>query len=170
MYKKMVIISTFILIIYFFTSSFHPLIAYKTEQEIFYKSSTNISEESAEIMPLNNDESLNILEIPSLSFYEVFPSNQTVDQGIAILEQTESITILAAHSGSGPLAIFTPLEYLKIGNEINWNHQTYQVFNIYYTLKDGDIELSLLDNSTYLILSTCSQLKKGQQLVIMAKK
>lgn len=122
------------------------------------------------ISPVTNDIDFHTLEIPSISLFQTFPDNQTVEKGITILENSTHLTILAAHSGSGPMAIFTPIELLQIGDEIVWNQESYLISDVYYTLKDGDIDLSLSNQFQYLVLTTCSQRQKGKQLVIIAKK
>lgn len=122
------------------------------------------------ITAISNDVELFTLEIPSISFFQTFPLNQNVENGIAVLENNTNLTILAAHSGTGPIAIFTPIEMLKVGSEILWNQQTYLVSNVFYTPKDGDIDLSLSDQFRYLVLTTCSQIQKGMQFVVIAKK
>ena len=76
------------------------------------------------ISPVTNDIDFHTLEIPSISLFQTFPDNQTVEKGITILENSTHLTILAAHSGSGPMAIFTPIELLQIGDEIVWNQES----------------------------------------------
>lgn len=122
------------------------------------------------ISTIARDTQLNTLIIPSISLSQAFPDYQSVENGIAILKNSTHLTILAAHSGSGPNAIFTPIERLTVGDEIQWNQTSYIVSDLYYTLKDGDIELSLTDHFQYLILTTCSQKQKGKQFVVIAKK
>lgn len=173
MYKKKLIIACLFLLLAW--NYLNPAISTKNYNLSIPTFPTKITELEKEqsITPLLNTaekEVLNTLEIPSISFIESFPSNLTVEEGIAILEESDSIIVLAAHSGNGPLAIFTPIEFLKIGASIIWNSNTYTISNIYYTAKDNEIELSLLNSEQYLILTTCSQLQKGKQLVIIAKK
>lgn len=173
MYKKKLIIAClFLLLAWNYLTPTASTKNYNLSVPTFPTKIAELEEVQSSTPLLNEDkmEGLNTLEIPSISFFKSFPSNLTVEEGIAILEESDSITVLAAHSGNGPLAIFTPIEFLKIGANIIWNSKTYIISNIYYTSKDNEIELSLLDNEHYLILTTCSQLQKGKQLVIIAKK
>lgn len=116
-----------------------------------------------------------ILLVPSidmnLGFYEIGHKNNTVSKNVAMIESNIKNTyILAAHSGSGKLSYFNNLRYLSKGDDIyikfrdKLNH--YIISDIKKEVKNGSIHIP--NKEDMLILTTCDQIKKGYQLIIIA--
>ena len=82
----------------------------------------------------------------------------------------ENTYVLAAHSGSGNLAYFNDLKYLKKYDELYLKFKDkilkYEIVNIKSEKKNGKIKIKNKENQ--LILTTCDQIKKGNQLIIEA--
>ena len=104
-------------------------------------------------------------------FYPINSSENTIEKHVSILKESNfpNILILAAHSGTGKIAYFEKLDYLKINDEISINYQGksyyYIVKEIWEEKKNGYININKeLENQ--LILTTCSPKKKNYQLVI----
>ena len=107
--------------------------------------------------------------------YPVESEENTIERHVTILKesippnQENSIFILAAHSGTGPLAYFEELDQIQLEDEITLNYQginyTYVVKEIWEEKKNGVIHLKKeLENQ--LILTTCSPKKENKQLII----
>ena len=107
--------------------------------------------------------------------YPVESEENTIERHVTILKESippnqgNSIFILAAHSGTGPLAYFEELDQIQIEDEITLNYQglnyMYIVKEIWEEKKNGMIHLKKeLENQ--LILTTCSPKKKNKQLII----
>ncbi len=104
---------------------------------------------------------------------ELFPINSdenTIERHVSILkDSTKELIIIAAHSGTGPLAYFQNLDKLEINDEIILvikNKQSiYKVKDIWEEKKNGYININK-EKTNQLILTTCSPNKEGYQLVI----
>lgn len=79
--------------------------------------------------------------------------------------------LLAGHSGIGKLAYFNDLRYVKLNDSIEL---VFKDKTIYYTVerierveKNGTI--SIKNEEKQIILTTCDQIVKGYQLVIVGK-
>ena len=109
---------------------------------------------------------------------ELFPINSeenTVEKHVSILKEStypdkdNSIMIIAAHSGIGPIAYFQELNKLELNDEITLiienKTYTYKVKDIWEEKKNGYINFNK-ENKKQLILTTCSPNKEGYQLVI----
>ena len=104
---------------------------------------------------------------------ELFPINSdenTIERHVSILkDSTKELIIIAAHSGTGPLAYFQNLDKLEINDEIILvikNKQSiYKVKDIWEEKKNGHININK-EKTNQLILTTCSPNKEGYQLVI----
>lgn len=115
------------------------------------------------------------LIIPSLNitygFYDIHNEFNNVDRNVTLINSNiENTYILAAHSGMGNLAYFNDLKYLRKKDKIylKFENKTleYEVVNIRSNIKNGKIRIKNKENQ--LILTTCDQIKKGNQLIIEA--
>lgn len=115
------------------------------------------------------------LIIPSLNmtygFYDTQSKLNDVNKNVALIDSNiENTYILAAHSGMGNLAYFNDLKYLCKKDKIylKFENKTleYEVVNIRSNIKNGKIRIKNKENQ--LILTTCDQIKKGNQLIIEA--
>ena len=115
------------------------------------------------------------LIIPSLNmtygFYDTQSKLNDVNKNVALIDSNiENTYILAAHSGMGNLAYFNDLKYLRKKDKIylKFENKTleYEVVNIRSNIKIGKIRIKNKENQ--LILTTCDQIKKGNQLIIEA--
>lgn len=109
---------------------------------------------------------------------ELFPINSienTIERHVSILkdstypEENNSLMIIAAHSGIGPIAYFQELDKLELNDEIiliiKNKKYIYKVKDIWEEKKNGYININK-ENKKQLILTTCSPNKEGYQLVI----
>ena len=104
---------------------------------------------------------------------ELFPidsDENTIERHVSILkDSTKELIIIAAHSGTGPLAYFQNLDKLEINDEIilviKNNQSIYKVKDIWEEKKNGYININK-EKTNQLILTTCSPNKEGYQLVI----
>lgn len=109
---------------------------------------------------------------------ELFPINSienTIERHVSILkdstypEENNSLMIIAAHSGIGPIAYFQELDKLELSDEIiliiKNKKYIYKVKDIWEEKKNGYININK-ENKKQLILTTCSPNKEGYQLVI----
>lgn len=115
------------------------------------------------------------LIIPSLNmtygFYDIHNDLNNVDKNVTLINSNiENTYVLAAHSGSGNLAYFNDLKYLKKYDELYLKFKDkilkYEIINIKSEKKNGKIKIKNKENQ--LILTTCDQIKKGNQLIIEA--
>ena len=115
------------------------------------------------------------LIIPSLNmaygFYDIHNELNNVDKNVTLINSNiENTYVLAAHSGSGNLAYFNDLKYLKKYDELYLKFKDkilkYEIVNIKSEKKNGKIKIKNKENQ--LILTTCDQIKKGNQLIIEA--
>lgn len=115
------------------------------------------------------------LIIPSLNmtygFYDTQSKLNDVNKNVALIDSNiENTYILAAHSGMGNLAYFNDLKYLRKKDKIylKFENKTleYEVVNIRSNIKNGKIRIK--NKESQLILTTCDQIKKGNQLIIEA--
>ena len=115
------------------------------------------------------------LIIPSLNitygFYDIHNEFNNVDRNVTLINSNiENTYVLAAHSCSGNLAYFNDLKYLKKYDELYLKFKDkslkYEIINIKSEKKNGKIKIKNKENQ--LILTTCDQIKKGNQLIIEA--
>ncbi len=107
--------------------------------------------------------------------YPINSQENNIEKHITILKDSKepseenSIFILAAHSGTGPLAYFKDLNQLEKQDEIILTYQnityTYNVQNILESNQNGYIRIPE-KNKKQLILTTCSPTKEKMQLTI----
>lgn len=116
-----------------------------------------------------------ILIIPSLDmtygFYDLDNELNDVSKNVTLINSNIPNTyILAAHSGTGANAYFEPLKFIKESDEIylKFENKTlkYVVKVVRSEKKNGKISIKKEENQ--VILTTCDQLKKGNQLIIEA--
>ena len=121
----------------------------------------------------NNEKYYGYLIVPSINmtygFYDIDNDLNNVDKNVTLLNSNIKNTyILAAHSGSGNLAYFNDLKYLRKKDKIylKFENKTleYEVVNIRSNIKNGKIRIKNKENQ--LILTTCDQIKKGNHLII----
>ena len=131
---------------------------------------------------VDEDEYIALLEIPKINlmegFYSTNSSKNNVNYNITLLnestmpDQDGSVIYLAAHSGTGYLAYFKDLNKLSLDDFIIINYQnkkyTYSINDIYEIPKNGTITINHNIHENYLVLTTCSN-NKNQQLVIVSK-
>lgn len=126
-------------------------------------------------VPLEKNNYYGYLIIPSLNitygFYDIHNEFNNVDKNVTLINSNiENTYVLAAHSGSGNLAYFNDLKYLKKYDELYLKFKDkilkYEIVNIKSEKKNGKIKIKNKENQ--LILTTCDQIKKGNQLIIEA--
>ena len=127
----------------------------------------------SEFVDVNNLRYYGYLVIPKvnmkLGFYNVDNEKNNVGENVTLIDTGINNTyLLAAHSGSGPLAYFNDLRYLSVGDKItliiDGNIMNYEVVNIRNEIKNGKINIK--NEKNQVILTTCNQVKKGYQLII----
>lgn len=127
----------------------------------------------SEFVDVNNLKYYGYLVIPKvnmkLGFYNVDNEKNNVGENVTLIDTGINNTyLLAAHSGSGPLAYFNDLRYLSVGDKItliiDGNIMNYEVVNIRNEIKNGKINMK--NEGNQVILTTCNQVKKGYQLII----
>ena len=125
---------------------------------------------------LDKSEYYGYLIIPSIDmtygFYDIQNELNSVDKNVTLIDaKVKNTYVLAAHSGTGNLAYFNDLKYLKEYDEIYLKFEDkileYEVVNIKSEKKNGKIKIRNQENQ--LILTTCDQIRKGNQLIIEAK-
>ena len=127
----------------------------------------------SDYVDVNNLKYYGYLVIPKvnmkLGFYNVDNEKNNVGENVTLIDTGINNTyLLAAHSGSGPLAYFNDLRYLSVGDKItliiDGNIMNYEVVNIRNEIKNGKINIK--NEKNQVILTTCNQVKKGYQLII----
>lgn len=109
------------------------------------------------------------------SLYPIDSSNNTVSRHVSIMKEStppnnsNSLMILAAHSGEGRLAYFDNLDKLKENDivvlEYENKNYSYIVKGIKEEKKNGFITFNRESNKQ-LILTTCSPNRDGYQLIV----
>lgn len=124
-----------------------------------------------------------VLEIPTINLKRGLVSkndkNNNVNKNIKILKESDmpdvenSNFILAGHSGNSRVAFFKNLHKVKDNDLIFIYYKsikyTYKVVHTHLEVRDGDIEIARNRNKSSLTLTTCSQEKKGYQIVIISE-
>ena len=152
----------------------------------YYNKSESINNSQKSVKKLNiedeKEEYLGILTIPKINlktgFYNFDSKNNNVNSNVTLLKDSimpgknGSIIYLAAHSGSGYLAYFKDLDKLTENDDIivNYNNNDYHytINSIYEMPKNGEIIVNRNINENILVLTTCSQ-NKNMQLIVLAK-
>lgn len=155
--------------------------------EIFFDNVYSSTESSTEFFTNQNvDNSSNyiaILEIPKINLrkglYNINNMNNNVNRNIEILEASNMPDvengnfILASHSGTGRTAYFDDLPKLDINDLIYIYYDnikyTYQIYDKYDVDKDGTIEVSRIKNKSMITLTTCNQIDKSKQVVVLGE-
>lgn len=181
MFKKSIIYSSLIIIIYIISCIFiynqtTTYIAHSNDKNnnIKYKQIVeNIKETNSEDNPIAT------LEIDKISLknniYDIDSNLNNVDKNVTLLknsilpDKSNSILFIAAHSGSGVTAFFERLNELKKGDKIKFNYNNkayiYYVDNFWEEEKNGYIHIEK-QNKKQLILTTCSPNKSDKQLIV----
>lgn len=124
------------------------------------------------------------LEIPKINVKKGFvdPSSKynDINYNVTIIETSvfpdveNGAFILAAHSGSGPLAYFKDLYKLKVGDKAYVSYKgvkyTYKIVKIYNQKKQGYVTIYRDINKTTLALITCTKGDKKSQTVYIAER
>lgn len=107
--------------------------------------------------------------------YKINSNKNNIEENITILKESippkedNSILIIAAHSGTGPIAFFNELNKLEINDEIiiKYDNKEYKYFvkDIWEEKKNGYININK-EPQKQLILTTCSPTKDDYQLII----
>ena len=151
----------------------------------YYAVNNSISEDKPIIKNMNvevKEGYLGILKIPKINlvqgFYNINSKNNIISKSVTILKESTlpnihgSIMYLTAHSGYGYLAYFKDLDKLELDDiiyvDINSNSYQYIVSDIYEDDKNGKITVNHNINENFLVLSTCSD-NKDKQLVVISK-
>lgn len=139
--------------------------------------------------PSNNNSSgrnsyIGTLEIPKIKVKKGFvdPSSKynDIDYNVTIIETSvfpdveKGAFILAAHSGSGPLAYFKDLYKLNVGDKAYVSYKgikyTYKIVKIYKQKKQGYVTIYRDPDKTTLALITCTKGDKKSQTVYIAER
>lgn len=124
-----------------------------------------------------------VLEIPTINLkrglVDKTDKNNNVNRNITILKESDMPDvengnfILAGHSGTSRVAFFRYLNKVKENDLIFIYYKnikyTYKVVHTHLEVRDGDIDIVRNKNKTSLTLTTCSQEKKGNQIVIISE-
>ena len=107
------------------------------------------------------------------SKYNDIKYNVTIIKGSTFPDVKNGNFILAAHSGSGPLAIFKNLYKLQVGDKavVTYKNKkyTYKIVKIYYQKKQGYIAIYRNGNKSTLTLVTCTKNDSKSQTVYIAE-
>ena len=107
------------------------------------------------------------------SKYNDIKYNVTIIKGSTFPDVKNGNFILAAHSGSGPLAIFKNLYKLEVGDKavVTYKNKkyTYKIVKIYYQKKQGYIAIYRDGNKSTLTLVTCTKNNSKSQTVYIAE-
>lgn len=123
------------------------------------------------------------LEIPKINLKKGFVSpnskyndinyNVTIIDGFDYPDVDKGNFILAAHSGTGPLALFKNLYKLGTGDIAKVTYKgklyTYKIVKIYTVKKQGYLTIYRNPNKTTLTLITCTKDNKKLQTVYIAE-
>lgn len=155
--------------------------------EIFFDNDYSSIESSSESFTSQNiDNSSNyiaILEIPKINLrkglYSINNMNNNVNRNIQIIEESNMPDvengnfILASHSGTGRTAYFNDLPKLDINDLVYIYYDNikyaYQIYDKYDVDKDGTIEVSRIKNKSMITLTTCNQIDKSKQVVVLGE-
>lgn len=124
------------------------------------------------------------LEIPKIKVKKGFvnPSSKynDINYNVTIIETSvypdveKGAFILAAHSGSGPLAYFKDLYKLDVGDKAYVSYKgvkyTYKIVKIYKQKKQGYVTIYRDPDKTTLVLITCTKGDKKSQTIYIAER
>ena len=124
--------------------------------------------------PIESNEIIGTLTIEKIklekNLYNLNSPENNVDKNVTLLVDNENLIVIAAHSGTGPLAYFNDLDRLKINDEVDLtlhnNTYIFIVTKIENQTKDGTIELDKQAEKS-LVLTTCNKNDKTKQLVLI---
>ena len=101
--------------------------------------------------------------------YPINNRKNNIEEHVTILNKIDNTLVLAAHSGTGPIAYFERLDELKLDDEIILIYKDkkykYKVIEIYEEKKNGYIHINK-SNKRQLILTTCSPKRINYQLIV----
>ena len=103
------------------------------------------------------------------NLYKPNSSKNNIEEHVTIINELDNTLILAAHSGTGPIAYFERLDELEINDEIiliyNNKKYKYEVKEIWEEKKNGYIHINK-ETKKQLVLTTCSPNKANYQLIV----
>ena len=103
------------------------------------------------------------------NLYSINNPKNNIEEHVTILEEIDNTIVLAAHSGTGPIAYFERLDELEINDEIiliyNNKKYKYRVKEIWEEKKNGYIQINK-ETKKQLVLTTCSPNKPNYQLIV----
>lgn len=150
-----------------------------TEVETEFVEEKNEEPEPVVKQAVNNNLYIGTLEIPKLNFKRGFLNNgdeaNNVDKNLFTVnsstmpDQENNNLIIAAHSGTGPIAFFKDLYKLSLDDEAVVTYKNkkyyYQITNIYNVPKTGVVRISRDTSKNVLTLITCTFQDKTSQTV-----
>lgn len=175
MLKKLINIS-FLLSISMLSLSFVSIDKTKLKENIL---SNTIDKIQIKVRKIDDKEQIGSIFIDKLNInkplYNINSDKNNIEENITILKESippikdNSILIIAAHSGTGPIAFFKDLDKLNINDEIiiNYDNNNYKYYvkDIWEEKKNGYINVNK-ENKKQLVLTTCSPNNNGYQLII----
>ena len=125
------------------------------------------------ILVNNNKDNIGSLIINKINLkedlYNPKSSKNNIEEHVTIINEIDNTLILAAHSGTGPIAYFERLDELEINDEIiliyNNKKYKYEVKEIWEEKKNGYIHINK-ETKKQLVLTTCSPNKANYQLIV----
>lgn len=127
---------------------------------------------------ISNYDTFGYIYIPSIGLKEKFVESGNIDKNIIVVSPSEfpnisnSILILAGHSGTGRYAYFNYLYKLKNNDKIVITYKEtryeYRVIKIYKQIKDGDVNVYKIKDKKTLALVTCTNYDKKTQTIYLA--
>ena len=121
---------------------------------------------------ITNDSDYHLI-IDSINMDISLDEDSTLEEGLELHEISKNggPLIISGHSGTGKLALFNDLEYLKNGETIKIIHDNYQkeyeIIDLVYYEKFSKVIIP--DDNSYLYLITCDKYDMQKQLIINAK-
>ena len=162
---------------------FYLILTILSKEPNITKINTNYKEINSTYNYLKIDENpIGKIIIPKINLeknlYTIESKNNNIEKNVTILKGStypntnNSLTVIAAHSGFGKKAYFKDLDKLNIQDEIiiiyNEKNYTYTVEKVWEEKKTGYLNLTK-EFYPQLILTTCSQKNKDNQLIIKSK-
>ena len=177
--RKVKILIFFVLL----TISFLFVINKIKDENHLLSSSINTTTQIKVLLPEEQAKHFAKIEIPDISLkeYLINPNskNNDVNKSIEIIfpskmpDKSNSLLVLAAHSGNSSVSYFKNLYKLKENNlvYIYFNDITYiyKVIKTENQNKNGQISIDRNLNKSILILTTCNQKNRSKQIVITSE-
>ena len=160
---------------------FYEEITIESSEEVLEEKEQTTVEEQQEELIEEKENYVAVINIPKLhlerGIYAKYSKNNSVNKTVKMLYQSDmpdeenSNFILASHAGSSEVAYFKNLSKLDLGDRIyiiyKGKRYTYIVDKKIEVDKDGEIEISKINNKKILTLITC-MIGQKKQLVVIA--